>query len=210
MPKIVGSSLAEHRLRTRAALFSALARLMAERGFDAITLADIAAEAGVGRTAVYNHVPDKETLLLSFIEHETGQYAAAVRDALADVADPVEKLRVYVRRQADLKPVYHFAPGPDLRQLVSPEALHRLREHVVLVERLLRDILREGIATGALPEQDLDLVVQLVHGCLAARPAPAEGPERDRHLAVTEQFVLRAVGAAVETSGPAPQLERVS
>ena len=63
MPKIIGGSLAEHRQQTRLRLFAALSALMADRGFDAITLAEIAQRAGIGRTAVYNHFPDKESLL---------------------------------------------------------------------------------------------------------------------------------------------------
>ena len=38
MPKIMGSSLAEHRERTRTALFDALSELMTKRSFDKITL----------------------------------------------------------------------------------------------------------------------------------------------------------------------------
>ena len=68
MPKIIGGSLHEHREQTRQRLFTALSTLMSERGFDAISFADIAAAAGVGRTAVYNHFSDKEALLMGFIK----------------------------------------------------------------------------------------------------------------------------------------------
>ena len=77
MPKILGSSLAEHRERTRTALFGALSELMSQRSFDKITLSDVANHAGVGRTAVYNHFADKEDLLLAFMEHEAGRYPAS-------------------------------------------------------------------------------------------------------------------------------------
>src|SRR5918998_4577369 len=97
MPKIIGKSLHEHRQMTRQKLFTALSTLMAERGFDSITLADIAQAAGVGRTAVYNHFPDKESLLVGFITHETEQYVATLEGSLDDVEDPVEQLRAYVR-----------------------------------------------------------------------------------------------------------------
>ena len=40
MPKIMGNSLAEHRERTRNALFEALSSLMSHRSFDRITLSD--------------------------------------------------------------------------------------------------------------------------------------------------------------------------
>ncbi|MFC7403551.1 TetR/AcrR family transcriptional regulator [Georgenia alba] len=195
MPKILGSSLAEHRERTRDALFSALSSLMSERGFDAISLADIAARAGIGRTAVYNHYPDKETLLLAFIEHETSRYVAGLQESLADVAEPVEQLRVYVRQQLSLAPSYHFAPGPDLKQVVSHEGLRRLRAHVAEVEALLRDILTRAIEAGSIPAQDLEAVVPLVHACLSGRAAPQHEPARSTYVETTEAFVLRAVGA---------------
>ncbi|WNB85704.1 TetR/AcrR family transcriptional regulator [Cellulomonas sp. ATA003] len=197
MPKIIGGSLHEHRERTRQQLFAALAELMAERGFDAITLAEIAAAAGVGRTAVYNHFADKESLLLGFIAHETAQYVATLEEALAGIDDPVEQLRTYVRQQTRLSRVFHLAPGPDLRTVLSRGTQHRLREHVVGVEGVLRRILVAGIDAGVLPPQDIDTTVPLVHACLSGRGVPDDGPARDQAAAATEAFVLRAVGAPV-------------
>src|SRR3954453_15451617 len=195
MPKIIGGSLHEHREQTRQKLFAALSALMADRGFDAITLADLAAAAGVGRTAVYNHVPDKESLLLAFITHETQQYAATLERALDGIDDPVEQLRTYVRQQVQLKQVFHLAPGPDLRTVLSRPTQARLREHAVVVEEILRRILSEGIVAGAFPAQDLATTVPLVNACLSGRGVPDDGAARDRAVAATETFVLRAVGA---------------
>ena len=102
MPKIMGGSLAEHRERTRTALFDALSRLMAARSFDKITLSDVAAHAGVGRTAVYNHFADKEDLLLAFMEHETARYAEELSAALAGVEDPIDRLRAHAGLMAQM------------------------------------------------------------------------------------------------------------
>ena len=57
MPKIIGTTLADHRELTRRRLFNALGALLAEEPFDAITMSRIAQKAGVGRTAVRNHWP---------------------------------------------------------------------------------------------------------------------------------------------------------
>ena len=195
MPKIIGGSLHEHREQTRLRLFAGLSTLMTDRGFDAITLADVAAEAGVGRTAVYNHFHDKESLLVGFITHETEQYVAKLERSLEDVVDPVEQLRAYVRAQARLRRVYHLAPGPDLSSVLSPATRQRVHLHVVLVERLLRRILTTGIASGDFPEQDVDTTVPLVNACLSSRSAPADGPASDLAVEATVDFVLRAVGA---------------
>jgi AcrR family transcriptional regulator len=197
MPKIIGGSLSEHREQTRNKLFASLTALMSERGFDAITLADIALAAGIGRTAVYNHYPDKESLLIAFITHETEQYVLTLERALADVADPVEQLRTYVRHQARLTRVFHLAPGPDLRTVLSRETVAQLRQHAEVVEAVLRRILDAGIASGALPDQPVETTVPLINACLSSRSVPEEGPGREAAITATETFVLRAVGAVV-------------
>ena len=48
MPKITGNTLAEHRERTRRALFDSLGQLLATKPFDKITLSDVATNAHVG------------------------------------------------------------------------------------------------------------------------------------------------------------------
>jgi AcrR family transcriptional regulator len=200
MPKIIGGSLREHREQTRLRLFTALATLMTSRGFDAITLADVAASAGIGRTAVYNHFSDKESLLVGFITRETEEYVATLERSLEAVDDPAEQLRTYVRAQAELKRIYHLAPGPDLRSVLSPATRQRIHTHVVLVERLLRRILLAGIESGEFPEQDIDTTVPLINACLSNRRAPDDGPARDAAVEATVAFVLRAVGARVPVS----------
>ena len=195
MPKIIGGSLHEHRLQTRQRLFAALSALLSERAFDSFTLAEIAERAGIGRTAVYNHFADKEALLLDFIAHETERYVAVLEQTLTGVDEPVEQLRTYVRQQAALTQAYHLAPGVDLGSVLSRVSRQRLRDHVVGVEAILRRILAHGVSTGAFPDQDLDTTVPLVHACLSGRGIPTTGPDRDRAIAATEAFILRAVGA---------------
>ncbi|MCV2392940.1 TetR/AcrR family transcriptional regulator [Actinotalea sp. M2MS4P-6] len=197
MPKIIGGSLTEHRERTRIKLFAALATLMLERGFDAISLADIAAKAGVGRTAVYNHFPDKEALLLAYMTYETEEYVANLEDALHGIDDPVEQMRTYVRRQAQLKRVYRLSPGPDLRSVVSPATQRQLRSHAELVATVLRRILEGGMADGSFAEQPLNTTVSLVNACLSTRATADGDPDA---VAATEEFVLRALGAQVSVT----------
>lgn len=190
MPKILGASLNEHREEIRRRLFAALAGLTEERGFDAISLADIARSAGVGRTAVYNHVPDKESLLIEYINDEAGQYLADLEKALADESDPVEQLRLYIRHQQRMRCTLHMPTG--LRNAVSPATQARLREHAEPVEAVLRRILSGGMASGAFVPQPLDPTVSLVNACLIPRYGGAQGPD----ASATEAFLLRAVGAA--------------
>ncbi|HLS03389.1 MAG TPA: TetR/AcrR family transcriptional regulator [Actinomycetales bacterium] len=205
MPKIKAGSLTEHRAQVRARLFGALSRLMHERGFEAITMADIAAEAGVGRTAVYNHFADKEMLLLAFVNQETQRYIAELEAALDGVTDPVEKLRRYVRKQARLTSVYHLPPGADYRSILSRSALKRMGEHAQVFSEILRSIIEDGIALAEFPPQDVDAVLTLINASINGQRFPESGPELERASNAAELFVLRAVGAsdaAAERTNP--------
>lgn len=194
VPKIIGSSLAEHRARVREKLFGALGELMEERGFEAVTLAQIAARAKVGRTSVYNHFADKEDLLLEYIAYETSHFVSNLRHALKDVNDPEEQLRVYIREQLMLQHGYQFTGGTDLKSVVSPATVSRLREHVIEVVNVGKNILSRAIEDGLIPDQDLDTAVQLVNSCLQGWTLAPVGPQREKEIQNVTTFVLRAVG----------------
>lgn len=134
MPRIIGETLEDHRKKTRQQLFDALSRLLQTSTFESLTMAKIAQEAGVGRTAVYNHFQDKEALLLAFIAYETGQYSVRLNRALAGVSSPIKMLRIYIREQLTLGSSYHLAPGLDLRRQVSNETSSELRLHAQIVK----------------------------------------------------------------------------
>jgi hypothetical protein len=113
---------------------------------------------------------------------------------LDEIADPVEKLRQYVRAQVRLGHDHQF-PGAELRAAVSRQTQARLHEHVAAFESVLRGVLQRGIAAGVFPAQDLDTTVPLVNACLSAR-----SPAGERAMLQTEQFVLRAVGGLAAES----------
>jgi AcrR family transcriptional regulator len=197
VPKITGRSLGEHRERTRERIFAALSTLMYQRGFDAVSLADIAAAAGVGRTAMYNYFADKEALLLAYAEHVTERYLAELVAALAEVRDPVDGLATYVRGQLRHVARDHLPPGAALRSLLSERSYRHLTEHVGALELILRGILVSGIRERLLPEDDVDTLVRLVTACISGRTvANLSGADLDHAIESTVRFVLRGVGAA--------------
>lgn len=195
MPKIIGANLAEHRQNTRNRLFESLSELMEHTGFESLTMSQIARNAGVGRTAVYNHFADKESLLLAFIEHETAQYAQNVSRTIRQTADPLEQLQIYLDEQFKLRAHYHLPAGRNLREIVSTETSADLRSHVAMVERILTRILRTAIAQKRIPEQDIPTVINLIHACLNGVRMPAEPAARGATISTVEIFIMRALGA---------------
>ena len=66
------------RLAMRQAISDTATRLFFERGFDAVTVDEIAEAADVGRMTVFNHFPRKEDLFFDL--DEAGR--ATIREAL--------------------------------------------------------------------------------------------------------------------------------
>lgn len=196
VPKIIGSSLSEHRERTRAQVFEALTRLLEHESYADLTMADLAAASGIGRTALYNHFRDKDDVVVAYATSETQQYLDRLEAELAPVRDsPLEALGVYVRTHLALAGELHFGFGPELYAMLSRESLVRIREHVQDVEAVLRDILVAGTASGAMAITDLGATTSLVHACLQRREVDPSA---------VETFVVRAVTAPLTPGRPAP------
>jgi AcrR family transcriptional regulator len=78
---MVGTGLRERKKeRTRQAIAEAARRLFSERGFDAVTVQDVAREAEVSRMTVFNYFPTKEDLFYSGLEAFQERLLAAVRN----------------------------------------------------------------------------------------------------------------------------------
>ncbi|AXB45477.1 TetR/AcrR family transcriptional regulator [Amycolatopsis albispora] len=195
MPKIIGGSLNAHREQVRQRVFTALRNQLYERGFDAITLAGVAAEAELGRTAMYNHFPDKESLLVAFVEEEAAQYVRRLEAAVDAAADPVDQLAVFVRLQLRALAEYHLPPGSALATTLGPASYRRIAAHADPITQRLRTILTDGMAAGRLPEEDPDLLIPMITSALASRQIIDVPPEQlDAAIAGAVRFILRAVG----------------
>ena len=75
--------------RTQAALMSAFVDLVLTRGYDAITVEDIAARANVGRSTFYMHHKNKEAILRLSLTRPSGPLAIIVgHDVGVDILVP--------------------------------------------------------------------------------------------------------------------------
>lgn len=81
------------RLATRQTISDAATRLFFERGFDRVTVDEIADAADVGRMTVFNHFPRKEDMFFDQDQEARDVVLDAVRSRSPGVA-PVEALRL--------------------------------------------------------------------------------------------------------------------
>ncbi len=71
--------------QTRARILESAHQLFLDRGYDAVTVAEVARAAGVSSVTVFNHFPRKEDLFLDRADDAVELLRAAVRDRGPDV-----------------------------------------------------------------------------------------------------------------------------
>ena len=138
--------------QTRQQIFEAARKLFAERGFDAVTVADIARLADVSEVTVFNYFPNKEDLFfggMTFFEEQLLEAVrtrprgeSALRALRRRLLDSVDGLRTRERIEAVLKAAGAMSSSPAL--------LTREREIVDRYTRRLAALL--GEETGADPD----------------------------------------------------------
>ncbi len=128
--------------QTRARIAEVAARMFLERGFDAVTVADVAREAGVSSVTVFNHFPRKEDLFLDRTIDAVELLRSAVRDRPRG-EDVVASLRTVTLRLVDTR---HPLSGVNDRSIpffrtvsTSPALIARAREIAADLQQVLAD-----------------------------------------------------------------------
>ena len=75
------------------AIVNAATELFAEEGYEPVSVARIAARAGVCKANVYHHFESKEALLLAVMQEASGEHAQRAEALLADPVSSADKLR---------------------------------------------------------------------------------------------------------------------
>jgi AcrR family transcriptional regulator len=84
------------------AIIGVVNRLLAEKGFDAMTVDEVAAQVGIAKASLYKHFPSKEDLAAAAMVRVMRR-AQAYLEALPESMPPLDKLRAVVRWTMELK-----------------------------------------------------------------------------------------------------------
>lgn len=167
----------------RAEILEAAAGLFFRKGFDATSVADIAAAAGVAKGGFYHYFATKDAALAALAERLAAERVAALDAALATSngpADPVARINAFFAQAAKDKSQTPEAVREAFRALHRPEnTLLRLRVSEATIRRgapILAGLLAEAALAGAVdcpaPDRTADMILRLL---LAVREGRAEG-----------------------------------
>lgn len=127
-------------------LLDVTTRLVAERGFHAISIEAVAGAAGVTRATVYNHFRDLNELLEAVIERETSRALAQLSETALTNLDEGEPLELMLEALDAYLQAVRSAPTTWRLVLMPPEgapaALHRkiTKGRAAVLRRLSRAV----------------------------------------------------------------------
>ena len=152
MPRISAATNAAQRENTKRAILESFGKLLYSRGLPGLTMTDVAKNAGIGRTAVYNYFADMGELLVAYALDETERFLHELDEGITGVTNPIDQLAVYIRLQIEDLARRHLPPGPAMRSMLSPESYARLGKHVSELQMVLANILSDAITEKYIPE----------------------------------------------------------
>jgi AcrR family transcriptional regulator len=152
----------------RQALVDASLQLIAQEGFGALTLREVARRAGVTHAAPYRHFADKEELLVAVAEEGFRAMAARMKERMARYRSPEERLRecgvAYVLFAVEHPAHFRVMFGPHFTKPLKPAPPGSEADSFGLLVSCLGEMQRaENLRSGELPELALQCW-SLVHG----------------------------------------------
>jgi AcrR family transcriptional regulator len=154
-------------------LLSAAIEAFGERGYHATTTREIAERAGMSPAGMYVHFASKEDILFRVMQRGHASAFEAVEEALTGDLPPDVKLRQFVEAFTRWHAQNHRAARVQQYELraLSRERYDEIRHLRGRFERLLRDLLQDGIASGvfSIPKVDPAALMILSLGVDVAR-----------------------------------------
>ena len=137
------------RLATRQRISDAATRLFVERGFDEVTVDEIAEAADVARMTVFNHFSRKEDMFFDLDEEGREDLLAALQNRDAGTS-PIEALRVFAHRAvAEQRPYLRFFEEGSERFMETIRASEALKARARAIRDELTDMLHLALVQAA-------------------------------------------------------------
>ncbi len=184
-----------------ARILGAALTLANRHGFHAMTLRQLAEESGLSMGGLYSYLDSKDTLLLMILE----EVAEAAEGALAGApeavrADPARHLPWLIERHILLTEAMHpwFVFAYMEAKAFPPEARKRAVESERATERILADVIAEGMQRGTFAAGDplfaATLIKPLLQDWYVKRSKYRErGIEAPAYAEKVNAFVLKAL-----------------
>lgn len=183
----------------RARILKAARDLVAQGGWAAAQIDQVAEMAGVATGTVYRYWPSKAELCVEIVATVSAREVGIVKAVADGSGSPVEKLSAAIRTFAGRALRGRRLAYALIAEPVDPDVEAVRLDYRAQLAHCLERILREGIMRGAFPRLDPAVAAACIVGAFMEAligplaPAKGKGPRATKHLIEQiTQFCLRA------------------
>ena len=185
--------------KARTAILGAAMEQLLDRGLHAMSMDDVARQAGVSKATIYRWWPSKERLALDALATEwaasaspAGLESQSLRDAL------LARFRPWVR-QLNRKPYARVVAGLVAQAQTDPEFAELYRQHFVQPRRVAtRELLTMARSRDEIrKDTNLELTLDLLYGPIYHRLLHGHAP-------LTERFAQQVIDHVITAISPSP------
>jgi AcrR family transcriptional regulator len=181
-------------------ILATAAALFGERGYDAVSLEDVADRLDVTKGSLYYYFASKDELVTAAIETLGNEWTARLEELLAGQSGaPAERLHALVREHIGIA-VREYPAA--LRLFLAPQdwpaaQQARIKELRRRHDAVFRAVVEEGVSNGDFTVTALDPVLQCMHAAMSQTPAwcaHLSGRARERAIDTFADTVMMLVG----------------
>jgi AcrR family transcriptional regulator len=164
VPRIRAESIEAHKRLTRRDILDAAYRVLEEVGTADISLAEVAYEAGIGRTTLYEYFRDKDDIIASLVEERLPEVVDSLIASVGgdDIPERLASLAVATVRFIITDPVLGWILHREVPRL-STDAQERIRVAHADLAREMVDLYRRGASQGRFREMPIDIAGRFVY-----------------------------------------------
>src|SRR5512135_3789122 len=163
MPK--GTPLTEQeQMRRRHEIFRASVKLFLKNGFQETSMREIAEEAGIGKSTLYDYFPTKDEILVWGVEDEILDLAAGAQEIVAMPLPAIERLRKAMQNHVEIinaSREFYLKLSFEVQRL-SLETQKRIQVRRHAYQDLIRRLIDEGIQDGSFRKVDSLFVARML------------------------------------------------
>ena len=142
MPKLWNETIEAHKRAVVDAILASAWRLVTEHGLTAVTMSQVAKDAGIGRATLYKYFPDVEAILFAWHQRQVGDHLAHLTELSARPGDVGRRLEAVLEAYAVIS--YHREHGS-----IELDALFHRGAHVVGAQQQVVALIRNLVADSA-------------------------------------------------------------
>jgi AcrR family transcriptional regulator len=169
----MGERVRRRRGRRIQEILAVAAALFGERGYDGVSLDDVADRLDVTKGSLYYYFSSKDELVTAAIEALGNDWIARLERLVADTGGPAgRRLRALIHEQVTVAVRDHPAA---LRLFLAPDEWpDRQRERIKDLrrrhDRVFRDVVRDGVESGEFMVTSEDTALLCMHAAMTQAP----------------------------------------